>query len=209
MDLRAPNPPAPAPEGGPQVAQAEAFKKKDSQKKVIKELRQPDEVKATEDKPPTTATDGGGSGSATGPGTGSGDPTSTGTCTENCGPPEKKPEVIEDDPCKLNPHSCDPIILPPPLIRGLRISGETQIQPPDIEKTALLRSGNSRATATAKVCIDERGNPTTLSLFKASGYDGWDAKIIGAMRNWRYKPYKVGTRSVTVCGMVTFVYEIH
>ena len=50
---------------------------------------------------------------------------------------------------------------------------------------------------------------TTLSLFKDSGYEGWDAKIIGAMRNWRYKPYKVGTRSVTVCGMVTFVYEIH
>jgi TonB family protein len=210
IDIVQPGPPPPAPAGGPQVAQAEPFKRKEA-RKVVKELRQPAEVQ-DETKPEPTANaapDSGGSGSDVGPGNGSGPPDSTGDCTDDCGPPTDKPEPkppVHDDRC--GPDGCQPKVVSPTVIRGMRVAGETQIQPPDIEKTALMRSGTPRAAAAVKVCVGDTGAVTSLAMFKGSGYAGWDAAILGAMRNWRYKPHTIGGRAVPVCGVVTFVYEI-
>jgi periplasmic protein TonB len=203
IDIAVPGPPPPAPAGGPEVAKAEPFKQK-QQRKVIKELVQPKEIDIDQKPTPTASkNEGSGSGDNKGPGDGSGSPTDKGPCTQDCGPsddnkpePEKK-KVVETE---------IPVI--PSVIRGMRISGETQIQPPENEKTALIRSGKPRANATAKVCVGPTGSVTSLSLYKSSGYAGWDAAIIGAMRNWRYKPHLIDGRAVLVCGMVTFLYEI-
>ena len=42
-----------------------------------------------------------------------------------------------------------------------------------------------------------------------AGEEAFDAAILRALQNWRYKPHQIGDRAVTVCGMVTFIYEIH
>lgn len=197
-------PPPPAPAGGPEVAKAEPFKQK-QQRKVPNELRQPKIVEDDKAKPAsdvTSTTPGTGSGS--GPGSGSGDPNSKSDCTEDCGPDDAKPPEPEPKP----PVVEAPVPVIPSVIRGMRTFGETQIQPPDNEKTSLLRSGKSTAIATAKVCVGATGSVTSLAMYKGSGYAGWDAAIMAAMRNWRYKPHQIDGRAVMVCGMVTFVYSI-
>lgn len=205
IDLAVAAPPPPAPSGSPPAATAEPFTKKKPRviPKVITQPEPPDpETKPVVSAlPPSTGDGGTGSGSGSGSGT---DPKGTGACVgDHCGPAEQIAEPARDR-CL----DCDPIPVVPSVIRGMRISGETQIQPPDLEKTALIRSGKNRATATVKVCVGETGNITNLTMYKGSSYAGWDRAILSALQNWRYKPHKIGQRAVTVCGMVTFIYEI-
>jgi TonB family protein len=203
IDLAVAPPPPPAPSGSPSAAKAEPFTKKKPRviPKVTTQPQPPDpETKpVTSSLPPSTGDGGTGSGSGRGSGT---DPEGTGDCAgDHCGPAETAPK--QDDPIVE-----DPIPVIPSVIRGMRISGETQIQPPDLEKTALLRSGKNRAAATVKVCVGETGAITQLTMFKGSGYPGWDRAILAALQKWRYQPHRIGQRAVRVCGMVTFLYEI-
>lgn len=206
IDLAVAAPPPPAPSGSPSAAKAEPFTKKKPRAipKVITQPEPPDpETRPVASTlPPSTGDGGTGSGAGSGSGT---DPQGSGDCVgEHCGPATPAPE-----PAVQRCVQCDPIPVPPPVIRGMRISGDTQIQPPDLEKTALLRSGTNRATATVKVCVGETGTATSLAMFKGSGYAGWDRAILAAVQKWRYKPHTIAGRAVTVCGMVTFIYEIH
>ena len=211
IDLAVALPPPPAPAGSPAANAVEFDKKKP---KVITHdivVKPKDEPET----PPTPAADkppGNGEGSGSGSGSGSGDPNTPGECTgDDCGPPvsETKPVEKKKEEVGCGVPPCDPIKVPPPVIRGMRLSGETQIQMSEMEKTSLLRSGKTRATASAKVCIGARGEVSSLSMYAGSGYAGWDAAILGAMRNWRYRAYQIGGKPVPVCGMVTFMYEIH
>ncbi len=208
IDLAVASPPPPAPSGSPSAATPEPFVKKKPRviPKVLTQptLPEPETKPAATELPPSDGDGGTGSGAGSGSGT---DPKGTGDCVgDHCGPAQPtEVKKVEPERCQ----TCDPIQVPPPMIRGMRISGDTQIQPPDLEKTALLRSGKTRATATVKVCVGETGNTTQLTIYKGSGYAGWDTAILRALQNWRYKPHKIGDRAVTVCGMVTFIYEIH
>ena len=76
------------------------------------------------------------------------------------------------------------------------------------EKVAMLRSGNTRHTAGFTVCVGVTGTVTSLEVTRRSGYSDWDAKLLAALRGWRYRPYQIGGRAVPVCGTVTFNYEI-
>jgi len=102
-----------------------------------------------------------------------------------------------------------PIIVPPTVMTGLRIAGETQIVPPDPVKTAMLRDGKERTVGTFKLCVDSRGYVSSIgAIGPGTTYAAYDSKIIGAMRSWRYRPYSVDGRPVPVCSVVTFVYTI-
>lgn len=210
VDLAVAAPPPPAPAGSPAGAKVE-IKHKQAKRITRDIVVAPTPEPEVAPKPAAdTPENGDGNGSGSGSGSGSGDPDSTGDCTENCGPsdtkkPEPRPPVT--DGCG-RPQGCAPRQVPPPVLRGMRIHGETQIQMPDIEKTALLRSGRPRAVATVKVCVGSGGQVTSLEMFKGSGYAGWDGAILRAMRDWQYKPYRIGNAAVAVCGMVTFLYAI-
>jgi hypothetical protein len=204
VDIVQPGPPPPAPSGGPEVAKAEPFKQK-QQRKIIKELRQPEQIKEQVPLPTATKADGGGgTGDGTGPGQGSGSAGDTGDCTEDCGPSDTKKETKPEPVVEKKP----PVPVAPPVIRGMRISGETQIQMNDVDKTSLLRSGKANARASVKVCVGETGQVTSLAMYAGSGYAAWDSAIMGAMRNRRYKPHQIDNRPVMVCGIVTFVYAL-
>ena len=202
--LSQPLPPPPAPAGGAAPAKAPEFTPKTPKKPVaglVQIEKKPDEAP----KPLETTTTGGGEGSGAGSGTGSGDPTSTSTCTENCGPgegsgsakPEKKPIIVEKE------H-----FVPPDVIRGMRTSGETQIHPSDVEKTAMARDGKDKVIAVFKTCVDATGMVASVRLMKTSGYTGYDRALSDAMFGWRYNPYKICGEAVTACGIVTFIYQI-
>ena len=142
---------------------------------------------------------GGGSGSDVGPGTGPGKPTDPGTCTTPpCGESKQEPK---DDVVTT-------IRIPPPTIRSLRISGETQIQPPEAVKTAMVHEDRRRTSASFEVCLSATGDVVSIRLVGSSGYDRYDAALAAAIRTWRYRPFQVGGRAIPVCGIVTFVYAM-
>ena len=100
------------------------------------------------------------------------------------------------------------LFIPPTVLQGLRISGQTQVHAPDTVKTTMLRDGKERTAGTLKLCIATDGRISSVSVAVSTKYDAYDAKLVGAAREWRYKPYTVNGTPVPVCGMVTFVYTI-
>ncbi len=99
-------------------------------------------------------------------------------------------------------------MIPPVVLQGLRLSGETQVQAPDTVKTTMLRDGRERSVGTLKLCIATDGGISTVAVVGSTRYEAYDAKLVAAARSWRYKPYTVNGTPMPVCGMVTFVYTI-
>jgi TonB family protein len=159
-------------------------------------------VERVQQTPVETTSDvtGTGTGSGDGPGDGSG--TSGGsTCTTDCaGDTPTRPAV------QIVEHA--PTMIPPTVLKGMRISGETQIQPNDALKSQLLHEGASKLTAMIKVCVDTQGNVNNASQLRSTGYAAYDQELLGTVRTWRYRPYSVAGTAVPVCGIVTFNYEM-
>jgi TonB family protein len=147
---------------------------------------------------------GGGSGDGSGSGSGSGSGDGSGSGSGECQfPPCAPPEVPATPP-------------PPPLkprfvsISALkRISGDTQIQPPDITKIQMSRDGISKATATFTICLDANGALTSIKLAHPSGYSGYDERLAEGIRAWRYQPFMLDGKGAPVCSAVTFIYRIN
>lgn len=202
--LSQPLPPPPAPAGGAAPTTAPKFTPK-TPKKIATEITQRPEKPIETEKPVATKTTGGGEGSGEGSGHGSGDITSTSDCTENCGPgegsgsaqPEKKKIIVEQE------H-----VVPPDVIRGMRLSGDTQVHPSDVDKTAIARDGKDKVIAVFKTCVNELGGVASVKLQRSSGYPSYDRALSDAMFGWRYRPYQIGGEAVTACGIVTFIYQV-
>ncbi len=193
--------------GGGAAPRAAAAVAKKPQRHVVKTLAQPtakiDRVITTEppaDEPPG---DGGG-----GDGKGIGVPTiGSGCVQEPCGvceipvvlPPVVLPPVVA-------PPVLAPSIVPPSVVAGLRISGETQIEPPDLVRTAISRDGATRVIGTFKMCLNERGEVANVITLRSTKYAGYDDEIKRTMRSWRYRPYLIGGSAAPVCSVVTFSY---
>jgi len=201
--LSQPLPPPPAPAGGAAPTQAPKFTPK-TPKIIPKVLTQQPEKPIETEKPVATTTTGGGEGSGAGSGNGSGDITSTSTCTEDCGPGDGSGSAVPVVKKKKTTETN----VPPDVIRGMRIAGDTQIHPSDVEKTAMARDGKDRVIAVFKTCVDDNGNVASVHLMKTSGYAGYDRALSDAMFGWRYRPYQIGGEAVTACGIVTFIYQI-
>lgn len=224
-------PPGAIPEGGSSAAAPEKLEKK--KKRVVKDAQpQPKVIEA----PPQLALntghegegEGNGKGSATGdtdgiPGgvtcddaMGCMDGTSGGNADPVCGNGAKEAGETCDDgniaagdgcsaACKVEIKT---LFIPPTVLQGLRISGETQVHAPDTTKTMMLRDGKERTSGTLKLCIQTDGLISSVSVAVSTKYDAYDAKLLAAARSWRYKPYTVNGTPMPVCGMVTFIYTI-
>lgn len=204
IDIAVASPPPPASSGSPAAAPTEPFKKK--QRTVTKALVQPMVVDPQSKPVASTMTDVGGTG-GTGSGAGSGSgiaPTGAGDCTNPpCGDGEGLAKTASSPP-KVEV----PLVVPPTVIRGLRMSGDTQIHPPAPVKTAILRDGKIKVVATFRVCVGVDGEVSSTTQLKSSGYPGYDSAIDAGLRTWRYRAYEIGGRRVPVCGAVTFIYTM-
>ena len=58
------------------------------------------------------------------------------------------------------------------------------------------------------MCLTASGSVKSVKILKRSGFPGWDSKIKGKMRMWKYKPYRVNGKAIPVCTSVTFKYDI-
>lgn len=195
-----PLPPPPAPAGGAAPSKAPTF----THKKVVHETTQP-EVKPVETKPAvavtTAATTGEGSGE--GSGGGSGMAIEEADCMDDCGPGTGSGTITVEKKKVVTAT-----MVPPTVLRGMRIAGETQIHPSDVVKTEMLHEGHARSTSVFKVCVGAGGEVSSVTMLKSSGYGAYDQALVAGLHDWRYRPYEIGGQAVPVCGIVTFVYEI-
>ncbi|HEY4243981.1 MAG TPA: energy transducer TonB [Kofleriaceae bacterium] len=189
--------------GGAKLDQkVDKFVKKQVAKGPTQPAKQPDpeKVVATADPSETTGTGGG-----IGPGHGT-DPAAIGTCQgDNCGTDEtaKTPEPPTPPP---KPPATQ--IVPPTMFAGLRISGDTQVHPSELTKQALIRDGRDRIVGSVKVCLDAQGSVASASMQGTTKFAEYDATLLSAVRDWRYRPYMLGSQPVPVCSVVTFIYNI-
>ena len=192
--------------GGGAAPRAAAAVAKKPQRHVVKMLAQPpvtiDRVITTEQSADLPPGDGGG-----GDGKGVGIPTIGSGC-------QQAPCGVSEIPALLPPVVAPPVVVPviapsivaPSVVAGLRISGETQIAPPDVVATAISRDGATRVIGTFKMCLDERGEVANVTTLKSTKYAGYDDEIKRTMRTWRYRPYLIGGSAAPVCSVVTFSY---
>ncbi len=97
-------------------------------------------------------------------------------------------------------------IVPQRALEASRISGTTQIQPPNDVNLQIRRSGKT-AVAVFKMCLSASGSIKSVKKLKSSGYAKYDSKIQSEMRRWKYRPFRVNGKAVPVCTSVTFIYK--
>lgn len=149
-------------------------------------------------------------GSTTGPGGDGtdpdGDPLATGRClTPPCLPggtgEQEPPPPDKKEPAK-------PTIVPPSVARGLRISGNEQIHPPESVRVEMLHQGKESVQATVQVCVGPRGTVDQLRMMKSTGFQAYDDTLLREMRAWRYRPYLVDGQPATMCSVAVVIYRM-
>jgi len=105
------------------------------------------------------------------------------------------------------PPPAAPQNVPPTALAQLRTGGEAQIQPDDVTKTEIQRSGKAKVVASFKICITAGGAMDTVKMLKSSGFPAYDGKLQREIKSsWRYRPFMVNGKAAPVCTAVTFVY---
>ena len=203
----------PAPQGSPAAAREMPKIVPKHQKEIPKVIVQPviidtrPDVTATET---TSTTAGNGLGSGSGSGDNPDGPADgTGHCVGvGCAPAPTPPKIVIEDPCVASPASCQPKVLPPKLLSGLRYAGDTNLVPNDAVKQQMMRDDHKRSVGTFRVCLDAAGAISSITQQGTTGFPSYDQTLASAIAGWRYHPYQVGAKGIPACGVVTFVYSI-
>ena len=87
-----------------------------------------------------------------------------------------------------------------------RIAGGAQIAPPDDVMQAIKNSGEPALDA-EKLCVDQRGAVSSVTILGSTGYPAYDQRIVSAMRTWLYRPFLINGKPAPVCTAVTFIYR--
>ncbi len=212
--------PPPEPSGGPVAAKVTMPPRK--QPHVVTRTVQPTVPRLPEIQDAT------GGGEPRGPGAGPGAPTDTGDCTEGCRAASPDPvcgdgtvetgEQCDDQntadgdgcsaTCQLEPRPRPTAMVPPGVLLGLRIAGDTQVHPDAVAQNLMVRDNASRVRGVVKLCIATYGSVAHTAMLVSTRYDSYDAALLSAVRGWRYQPYTIHGAPVAACSTVTFVYTL-
>lgn len=102
----------------------------------------------------------------------------------------------------------EPAIVPPSVIEGRLLSGNTHIEAPESVRVDMLHAGLRQLVGAFKLCIDASGRVSRLSIIDTTDYPAYDRKLVTEMQQWRYVPYEVGGEAVPVCTAITVVYRL-
>jgi protein TonB len=197
------SPPPPPPGGGMNLPEQKVNR---PPKRVVKVITQPP-VKPKEPEKDTATTttaaitDGTPGPGPGGPGTGD---NPLGTCTqEPCGEGEDK-----DKPVAPPPPKPKTVTITPDQLTMMRTSGTTQIHPSESTKIQMDHQGKYRTVGVVKVCVSETGAIQSVSLLQTTKFPDYDQRLIDGVRGWRYRPFQTNGAPVSVCGTVTFQYNL-
>lgn len=85
---------------------------------------------------------------------------------------------------------------------GSRISGETQVQPDDKEKTAISHMEDKRLSALLVFCLAADGSVDWVQMPRPTGFSRYDIRLTQAVSGWKYP-----APSEPLCGQVVFTYQ--
>lgn len=115
--------------------------------------------------------------------------------------------VLTLDARPAPPRDGVPYNVPPTLLESLRLTGTKQIVPDEPTRKQMLADRNDKVVASIKMCLDTHGLVTKVTLLKSSGYTAYDSVILGAIKQWTYRPYVVHRTAVVVCTAVVIIYD--
>jgi TonB family protein len=94
----------------------------------------------------------------------------------------------------------------PTALEAFRLTGDKNILPDDATKVEIQKAGKTRLVVPVKLCVDVSGQVAKVALLKSSGFTGYDATIVTAMKTWTYRPFLVNGVASPVCTAITFIY---
>ena len=200
-------PAASAPAGEPRST-PEKIKPK---QRIVKEPRQPNPNKASEDIASDADTSshsgaGQGDGAEGSTGSGPGGP-GLGLGIELCIDPRRCEQAALPVPVVAEEEKA-PTMVPQAVLSKLRrTAGDPQIQPPSSTKNAMSRNQEVRIVAVVRMCLDTSGRVNAQDIVRSSGHSDYDARLLSAIRNWRYEPYRASGMPVAICTHLTFIYQ--
>lgn len=97
--------------------------------------------------------------------------------------------------------------VPPALVEKLRVAGTRAIVPDAPTKGTMLQLGRTKVAPAMKMCLDDKGNVSSVAQLKSSGFPAYDRKIMAEMRQWVFKPYRQNGRAIAVCTAITIQYD--
>ncbi len=121
-------------------------------------------------------------------------------------PPPLDPEP-QSCPAPAAPEAPHARTVPMKLVESRRTAGVVGIAPPEATKVKFHEQGISAARAEVLLCLDEVGAPRTTTLATSSCVPDYDAQILKAMAEWRFRPFEIDGAPSPVCTTVVFVYR--
>lgn len=97
--------------------------------------------------------------------------------------------------------------VPPSVLEQLRISGSAKISPDAAIRRQIIAASKTKVVASMKVCISERGDVSSVTTLKSSGFGGYDRQLTAAIRAWRFRTYLLAGTASAACTAFTFSYE--
>src|SRR6185295_6823992 len=95
-------------------------------------------------------------------------------CGGGSAPPPARPAP---QPSTAPGAETDATMVEPSVAEARRIEGSKLIPPDDMDKYKMAERGLSRVIATLKLCIGVTGEPSSVTIVKASGLPGYDKKL--------------------------------
>jgi len=104
--------------------------------------------------------------------------------------------------------SSPPANVAPQTLEPRRIAGIRDIAPDQPTQRRIVADQKRIVVASHKLCIDDAGTATDVTLLHSSGYREWDEQITKEMlETWRYWPYEVNGKRVPICTAYTQVFR--
>jgi hypothetical protein len=95
-----------------------------------------------------------------------------------------------------------------PVLKGRRISGQTNVQPSDETQSLMIFEGRTSVSGTIALCVSISGVVTKERMWKSTGYADYDQELLAAIHDWRYRPYVLNGAPAPVCDKVEFQYRM-
>lgn len=93
------------------------------------------------------------------------------------------------------------------MVENQRIAGSKRIVPDSLVQADIIAAGKTKVVASMKMCLDDKGNVSSVTQLKSSGFPTYDRKLMTEMRQWLFRPYKLSGKAVPVCTAITFIYD--
>jgi protein TonB len=187
-----PPPPPPPPAGGQKPHDVVIPPKKPTVHDLVQPMHIEKPVVRQETQAP--GTDGPDGPGGDGPSDSTTDGPGDGPATQPVAPPPPPPVL---------PHN-----VAPSALEATRIAGDKLIEPTEVTKTTIQRSGKTKVVGSFKLCLTASGTIGDVSTLKSTGFPAYDETIASRIRGeWRYRPLMVNGQAIAVCTAVTFIYS--